>query len=80
MTNKKTPKKSTVSVSARLERLRGELRAGTISYGDLAELESLAEYIDSGDVELLEAAGIAECPEDQDTVDVASSNVSGSQL
>lgn len=44
----------------RLEYLRGELRAECISYGELAELESLAEYIDSEDVELLEAAGIWE--------------------
>ena len=44
----------------RLEELRAELRAETISYGELVELESLAEYIDENDVELLEAAGINE--------------------
>lgn len=44
----------------RLEYLRGELRAERISYGELFELQSLAKYIDSGDVELLEAAGVEE--------------------
>lgn len=44
----------------RLEYLRGELRAERISYAELVELQSLAEYIDPSDVELLEAAGVAE--------------------
>lgn len=44
----------------RLEYLRGELQAERISYGELAELQSLAPYIDKGDVELLEAAGVPE--------------------
>jgi hypothetical protein len=44
----------------RLEYLRRELRAGCISYGELAELQSLAEYIAPGDTELLEAAGVPE--------------------
>lgn len=47
-------------IAARLEYLRGELRAERISYGELAELEDLAPFIDSGDVELLEAAGVPE--------------------
>lgn len=47
-------------IKQRLEYLRGELRAGRISYGELAELQSLAAYIDPGDVELLEAAGVPE--------------------
>jgi hypothetical protein len=50
----------TKDIKARLEYLRKELRAGRISYGELAELQSLAKYIDSGDVELLEAAGVPE--------------------
>ena len=45
---------------ARLEYLRTELRAERISYGELAELQSLAKYIQPGDVELLEAAGVPE--------------------
>jgi hypothetical protein len=47
----------------RLEYLRGELQAERISYGELAELQSLVEYIEPGDVELLEAAGVPEFPE-----------------
>jgi hypothetical protein len=47
----------------RLEYLRGELRAESISYGELAELQSLAEHIDEGDVELLEVAGVPEIGE-----------------
>jgi hypothetical protein len=46
----------------RLEYLRAELRAERISYGELAELQSLAEHIEPGDVELLEAAGVPEHP------------------
>ena len=48
------------AIEKRLEELRAELRAERISYGELAELESLAEYIDENDIELLEAAGISE--------------------
>jgi hypothetical protein len=47
-------------VKERLEHLRGELRAERISYGELAELQSLAYYIEPGDVELLEPAGVPE--------------------
>jgi hypothetical protein len=44
----------------RLEYLRGEIKAERISYGELAELQSLAKYIDPADVELLEWAGVPE--------------------
>jgi hypothetical protein len=44
----------------RLEYLRSELRAERISYGELAELQGLADEIQPGDVELAEAAGIPE--------------------
>jgi hypothetical protein len=50
----------------RLEYLRAELRAERISYGELAELESLVPHIDPSDVELLEAAGVPEHGEDDD--------------
>lgn len=48
--------------AARLEHLRGELRAERISYGELTELQALADagHIPAGDVELLEAAGMPE--------------------
>lgn len=51
----------------RLEYLRGELRAERITYGELAELQSLVKWIDPGDVELLEAAGVPEFPEGSTT-------------
>jgi hypothetical protein len=44
----------------RLEQLRIELRAERISTGELAELQGLSNYIDKGDVELLEPAGVPE--------------------
>lgn len=47
-------------VQRRLEYLRGELRAECISYGELAELQSLARHISADDVELREAAGLPE--------------------
>lgn len=52
----KTPKR----ITKRLEYLRTELQNERISYGELAELASLSEYIDKSDVELLEAAGVPE--------------------
>lgn len=44
----------------RLEYLRQELRAERISYAELHELQSLVEFIEPDDVELLEAAGVPE--------------------
>jgi hypothetical protein len=51
-------------IKERLEYLRGEFKKGDVSYGEIAELQSLAKYIDKGDVELLEMAGVPEfeCP------------------
>ena len=56
--------------SERLEYLRTQIRGECISYGEIAELESLAIHIGPGDVELLEWAGVPEeeaffvpCPE-----------------
>ena len=51
------PTRDAADIPARLEYLRGELRAERISYGELSELQSLSAHIDPGDVELLEAAG-----------------------
>lgn len=50
-------------IGSKLARLRRALRAERISWGELADLQSLAEHIDPGDVELLEAAGVPEFPE-----------------
>ena len=47
-------------IKSRLEHLRGEIEAERISYGEIAELQSLAEYIDPSDVLLLEWAGVPE--------------------
>ena len=47
-------------IKSRLEYLRGEIEAERISYGEIAELQSLAEYIDPSDVLLLEWAGVPE--------------------
>lgn len=51
---------TTQQIQDRLEYLRGELEAERINYGELAELQSLTEYIASDDVQLLEAAGVPE--------------------
>jgi len=55
--------KANDSVKDRLEYLRGELRAERISTSELLELQELADYIEPGDVELLEAAGVPETTE-----------------
>lgn len=48
------------NIKERLEYLRNELRMERISYGELVELESLKEFIDEGDIELLEAINVNE--------------------
>lgn len=55
-------------IKKRLEYLRQELRAGRISYGEDAELQGLAKYIEPGDVELLEAAGVCESCRDRENL------------
>lgn len=49
-----------LAACTRLEELRIEIQAERISYGEIAELQGLAEYIEPGDVELLEWAGVPE--------------------
>lgn len=48
------------AIQDRLEYLRGQIDAECISYGEIAELESLADHIEQGDVQLLEWAGVDE--------------------
>ena len=48
------------NIKKRLQELRTELRNECISYGEIAELQSLSEYIDKDDVELLQSAGVPE--------------------
>lgn len=47
-------------IQQRLEYLRGEIEAERMSYGELAELQGLADYIEPGDTVLLEWAGVPE--------------------
>ncbi len=47
-------------IKERLQYLRGEIEAERISYGEIAELQSLREYIHDDDVLLLEWAGVSE--------------------
>jgi hypothetical protein len=51
---------NTKQIKARLEYLRGEIKAERISQGEILELASLAGFIDPGDVLLLEWAGVPE--------------------
>jgi hypothetical protein len=48
------------TITTRLEELRAAIRAESISYGEIAELQGLAEHVTRGDVELAEWAGIPE--------------------
>ena len=52
------------NIQERLEYLRGEIRNESISYGEIAELQSMKEYIDPNDVELLQWAGVPEFEDD----------------
>jgi hypothetical protein len=47
-------------IKKRLEYLRREIRKERISWGEIAELQSLAPHIEKGDVELEEWAGVPE--------------------
>lgn len=47
-------------IEARLNYLRGEIQHERISYGEIVELQSLADHIDPGDVLLLKWAGVPE--------------------
>jgi len=47
-------------IKSRLDYLRGEIKAERISYYEVAELQTLAAHIDSGDTLLLEWAGVPE--------------------
>lgn len=57
----------TKQIKSRLSYLRTELRKERISYGELVELQSLIPYIDKEDTELLEAAGVPEFEEEEET-------------
>jgi hypothetical protein len=48
------------NIKERLEYLKKQIENENISYGEIAELQSLAKYIDRGDTTLLEWAGVPE--------------------
>ena len=50
----------TENIKKRLEYLRQEIQAERISYGEIAELQDLKDYIEEGDALLLEWAGVPE--------------------
>ena len=58
------------AIQSRLEYLRAEIRAERISYGELAELQSLSAHITAHDTELLEAAGIPETTSEEVSANV----------
>ena len=47
-------------IKARLEYIRGEILAESISQGEILELQDLAKHIEPGDNLLLEWAGVPE--------------------
>ena len=49
-----------LNATKRLEYLRKQIQSECISYGEIAELQGLAKYIDPSDVLLLEWAGVPE--------------------
>ena len=65
----------TAEAKQRLEELRAEIQAERISTGELLELQSLAPYIDKGDVELLEWAGVPEPTDLFETPELIPENV-----
>lgn len=54
----------TPEITARLLYLAGQIQNECISYAEIAELESLAPYIDPSNVGLLEWAGVPEHKEE----------------
>jgi hypothetical protein len=48
------------AIQDRLKYLRGEVEAERISYGEIAELQDLAKYIDPSDLLLMQWAGLGE--------------------
>ena len=58
------------SKKERLEEIREELNNESVSYGELAELQELTEFIEEDDVQLLEAAGVPEF-ESEKTIDLS---------
>ena len=62
--NHKEGKRMSNAIEERLKYLRGEIVAERISQSEIAELQSLADYVDSGDVLLSEWASKPEFTEE----------------
>lgn len=50
-------------ITERLESIRRSIEDECVSYGEIAELQSLVEHIDPGDILLLQWAGVPEFEE-----------------
>lgn len=57
---------TTKEIKERLEYLRKQIEDECISYGEIVELQSLGEYIQEDDMQLLEWAGV--CPKYREAV------------
>ena len=55
-----TTRMTKYAIKKRLEYFRREIEAECISWAEIAELQSLAKYIDPGDTLLFEWAGVPE--------------------
>jgi hypothetical protein len=64
-----------MTATERLEYLRGEIRAERISWGEINELQGLADHIPAGDVELLEWAGVSAKPATNNTTRPATARI-----
>lgn len=53
-------KQDHAKIKQRLEYLRKQIQLERISYGEIAELQDMIEYIEPDDVELLQWAGVKE--------------------
>jgi len=71
---------TTKQIKDRLEYLRQEIEAERLSYGEIAELQSLIEYIDPSDTLLLEWAGVPEYCECEEDIPCEKCRIANKQL
>jgi hypothetical protein len=55
-------------ITKRLEAIRKSIKAECISTNEIVELQSLSKFIEPGDVELLEWAGVPEFKEEEEKI------------
>lgn len=58
------------AITARLEYLRDEINNERISQSEIYELQTLVPYIEPGDLQLLEWAGVPEFSTDQQAFEI----------